>query len=44
VDSDRCDHTDVIFDNPTDTDRESLTANMHDKLRRIALYTLVNQI
>jgi len=30
--------TDVIFDNPMDTDSESLTANLHDKLRRIALY------
>jgi len=30
--------TDVIFDNPTDTDSESLTANLHDKLRPIALY------
>ena len=30
--------TDVIFDNPTDTDSESLTANLHDKLRTIAVY------
>ena len=30
--------TDIIFDNPTDTDSESLTANLHDKLRRIALH------
>jgi len=30
--------TDVVFDNPTDTDSESLTANLHDKLRCIALY------
>ena len=29
---------DIIFDNPTDTDSESLTANLHDKLRHIALY------
>ena len=29
---------DIIFYNPTDTDSESLTANLHDKLRHIALY------